>query len=69
MNMKVIKPNTKQLSLPEISFSKLVVQTINFYTRVFRVLFGGELRHRYSRKQNVRTSEALSDHMKRDLGL
>ncbi len=32
--MKVIKQNTKQLSLPEISFSKLVVQTINFYTRV-----------------------------------
>ncbi|WP_257973246.1 hypothetical protein, partial [Vibrio parahaemolyticus] len=68
-NMKVIKQNTKQLSLPEISFSKLVVQTINFYTRVFLVLFGGELRHRYSRKQNVRASEALSDHMKRDLGL
>ncbi len=36
--MKVIKQNTKQLSLPEISFSKLVVQTINFYTRVFLVL-------------------------------
>lgn len=66
---EITVPKNINKIMPEISFSKLVVQTINFYTRVFRVLFGGELRHRYSRKQNVRASEELSDHMKRDLGL
>ncbi len=67
--MKVIKQNTKQLSFQEISFSKLVGQAIDFYTKAYRVLFGDELNHRYSRKQKVLTPEELSEHLKRDLGL